>query len=521
MKNAVSNVSVYLAVMSFLIFGSDAFGQDPRIAKEAFNNGNYFKAIELYEKLLQKEPNEMEYNYRLGQSYLRTQIDPKRALPYLIKAEGLPKFPVEGLLSLAEAYSYHLQYDNALSYLDKYEEEGNVNRKNELDFNRLKTNYSTAIDLLKYPAEVTFTNLGPNINSSFPDYHPFVDKNENILIFTSRRKSKPGQSPEFDGYYPSNLYVSERDADGRWKEAVKLTDRINTAFDEQAVGLTDSGDSLFFYIDHVNSFGNIYLSQRINQVFGDPKPLNNTVNTEYVESACSISRDGNTLIFSSDRPDGIGGLDIWMRRKLPTGEWGAPLNLGKEINTPFNEDFPTLSGDGKTLYFCSDGHPGMGNFDLFFSTWDILDNTWSRPQNLGFPINTPSNEKSISFNDLGDRAYTTALRPEGRGDLDVYEVNYLKMREAMPAVFLVSAPLLEEVAASKKARIRVKNENDELIGEYAPNKFTGKYILALYPGKYTMLLEGEGFKAYKEELVVNNAHMRQDKNLKTINLEKK
>jgi hypothetical protein len=95
------------------------------------------------------------------------------------------------------------------------------------------------------------------------------------------------------------------------------------------------------------------------------------------------------------------------------------------------------------------------------------------------------------------------------------------MREAMPAVFLVTAPLLEEVAVENKARIRVKNEKNELIGEYAPNKFTGKYILALYPGKYTMSLEGEGFKAYNEDLVVNNAHMRQDKNLKTIHLEKK
>jgi len=414
-----------------------------------------------------------------------------------------------------------LQYDNALACLNKFEQQGNVNRRNEDDFNRVKANYSEAIDLLKYPADVTFTNLGPNLNSSYPDYHPFVDKNENILLFTSRRKSKPGQSPEFDGYFPSNLYMAERKPEGGWKEAIKLSDRINTAFDEQAVGLTDSGDSLFFYIDHVNSFGNIYLSERIKNVFGDPKPLNNTVNTEYVESACSISRDGNTLIFSSDRPDGIGNLDIWMRRKLPTGDWGEPLNLGSEINTPFNEDFPTLSGDGKTLYFCSEGHPGMGNFDLFFSTWDVLDNTWSRPQNLGFPINTPSNEKSISFNEFGDRAYITALRPEGRGDLDIYEVNYLQMREAMPAVFLVSTPLLEELSAQNKARIRVKNENDELIGEYAPNRVTGKYILALYPGKYTMSLKGDGFQDYEEDLVVNNAHIRQEKNLKTINLEKK
>ena len=521
MTKAIRIIIKGWAVMCFLVFCADAFGQDPKIANQAFNDGNYFKSLELYGKLLQREPDNMEYNYRLGQCYLRTQVDPKRALDFLIVAEEMPRFPAEGWLELAEAYSYHLQYDEALSSLRKYEEEGNVKRKNKADFDRLVANYSMATELLKYPAEVTFQNLGPLVNSTFADYHPFVNKNENILIFTSRRKSKPGQSPEFDGYYPSNIYMSEREPEGEWKEAVKLSDRINTLYDEQAVGLTDSGDSLFFYVDHVNSFGNIYLSERVNNVFGDPKPLTDIVNTDYVESACSISRDGKTLIFSSDRPGGAGGLDIWMRRKLPSGEWGEPLNLGLEINTPFHEDFPTLSGDGKTLYFCSDGHPGMGNFDLFFSTWDFLENTWSKPQNLGFPINTPSNEKSISFNDYGDRAYITALRPEGRGDLDIYEVTYLNLREAMPAVFMIAAPLLEQAAPGNIPHLRVKNENDELIGEYAANKITGKFILALYPGKYSMSLEGKGFKPYREELVVNSAHMRQEKNLKTLNLEKK
>lgn len=520
MVKAMKAVLGGLLLICLISIGHEARSQDPRIAAQAFNDGNYFKAIELYTKLLGKSPDEMEYNYRVGLSYLRTNVEPKRALEFLLKAETLAKFPEEGLLAIAEAYSYHLQYDMSLTYLTKYEQQGNVNKKNEAVFNRLRANYTVAMELLKYPADVTFKNLGPLLNSEYPDYHPFVDKNERTLIFTSRRKSKPGAAAEFDGYFPSNLYMAEKNTSGEWKEAVKLTDRINTSYDEQAVGLSDSGDSLFFYIDHINSFGSIYLSERIRGVYGDPKALNEAVNTEYVESACSISRDGNTLIFSSDRPGGFGGLDIWMRKKIPTGEWGEPLNLGSEINTPFDEDFPTLSGDNRTLYFCSEGHPGMGKFDLFFSTWDPYDNSWSHPQNLGFPINTPGDEKSISFNGYGDRAYVTALRPEGKGDLDIYEVNYINMRGAMPAVFLVSTPDLEEVTAENKNRIRVKNEANELIGEYAPNRVTGKYVLALYPGKYTVTLTADGFKPYTEPLVVNNAHLRQEKNLKTINLEK-
>ncbi len=516
----VKEMKALIGCLFIVLLSAEVRAQDPRIAAQAFSDGNYFKAIELYVKLLGKNPDEMDYNYRVGLSYLRTSIEPRRALEYLLKAENHPKFPPEGLLAVAEAYSYHLQYDMALTYLNKYQQEGHVNKKTRAEFERLKANYTVALELLKYPADVTFRNLGPMLNSEYPDYHPFVDKNERILIFTSRRKSKPGAVPEFDGYFPSNLYMSEKNASDEWKEAVKLSDRINTSYDEQAVGLSDSGDSLFFYIDHINSFGNIYLSERIRGVYGDPKALNEAVNTENVESACSISRDGNTLIFSSDRPGGYGGLDIWMRRKLPTGKWGEPLNLGPEINTPFDEDFPTLSGDNRTLYFCSEGHPGMGKFDLFFSTWDPYDNSWGHPQNLGFPINTPGDEKSISFNGYGDRAYVTALRPEGKGDLDIYEVNYVNVSGAMPAVFLVNAPELEEAAAENNTRIRVKNEADELIGEYAPNRVTGKYVLALYPGKYTMTLKADGFQPYSEPLIVNNAHLRQEKNLKTINLKK-
>lgn len=500
-----------------LVFSSRA--QDPRSAQIAFEDGNYFKAIELYGRLLSKEPEQAEYNLNMGISYLRTHIDQRKALDYLIKVENSGELPPEGYLHLAEAYTHHNRYDEALDLLNKYEEGGNVNKKNSDDFARRKANYNAAQEILKYPVEVTFKNLGEQLNSPYPDYHPFINKNEDLLIFTSRRKVKPGAQPEFDGYFPSNIYMSSKEK-GEWTEAVKLSDRINTNYDEQAVGLTDSGDSLFFYVDHINSYGDIYLSVNDKSVFGDPLPLTETVNTQYVESACSISRDGDVLIFSSDRPGGLGGLDIWMRRKLPTGAWAEPMNLGPEVNTQFDEDFPTLSGDGRTLYFCSNGHPGLGNFDLFFSSWDTKENTWSKPQNLGYPINTSGNEKSISFNAYGDRAYVTSLRPEGKGDLDIYEITYANTRESLPAVFLVSVPDVDFPDLESKPRIKIKNEFDEAIGEYAANSITGNYVLALYPGKYFMYLDLPGYKPYNEMLVVNSAHVRQDKNLKTINLEK-
>lgn len=505
--------------MCLLVCTAQVQGQDDRIARQHFSDGNYFAAIDMYTKLIKRSPNDMEYNHHLGVSYLRTHLDPRQALDYLLKASSLPKFPDEGLLSLAEAYTYHLQYEQAIEVLDTYREKGNVNRKSAAAFDKRMANYKMALELLRYPVEVTFKNLGEGVNSPFPDYHPFVDKDEETLVFTSRRKTRPGSAPEFDGYYPSNIFTSERTGDA-WQPATKLSDRINTPYDEQGVGLTDSGDSLFFYVDHINSFGNIYLSVREGSMFGPPEPLDQIVNSDHIESACSISRDANTLFFSSDRPGGYGGLDIWMRRKLPNGSWGEPYNLGPEINTEFDEDFPTLSGDGETLYFCSNGHPGMGNFDLFFSGWDRRENVWSTPQNLGYPVNTPADEKSISFNGSGDKAYITALREEGFGDLDIYEITYTKMKESAPAVFLITVPVIQEQMPVDNPSIEMYNEAEKLIGTYAANRFNHTFVLALYPGKYRLKLEVNGYQPIDEVMVVNQSHVRQEVNPKTIELKK-
>lgn len=508
-----------LCFACFLISAIEVEAQDDRIARQHFSEGNYFAAIDMYTKLVKRSPNELEYNLNLGISYLRTRIDPKRSLDYMLKAATLPKFPGKGLLSLAEAYTHHLQYEKAIETLEKYREDGHVNRKTKADFEKRMADYRMAVELLRYPVEVEFQNLGPNINSPYPDYHPFVDKEENTLVFTSRRKMRPGSSPEFDGYFPSNIFTAQRIGED-WEQATKLSDRINTPYDEQAVGLTDSGDSLFFYVDHINSFGNIYLSVRESRLFGPPTSLDDIVNSDYIESACSISRDANTLFFSSDRPGGYGGLDIWMRRKLPNGEWGQPYNLGPEINTPFDEDFPTLSGDGETLYFCSNGHPGMGNFDLFFAGWDRRENVWSTPQNLGFPVNTPADEKSISFNDSGDRAYITALRDDSFGDLDIYEITYTKLQETLPAVFLISVPEMQDQSPVQKSEIRIHNEDKKLIGTYAANRFNNTFVIALYPGKYHLELEVDGYQPIADVMVVNYSHVRQEVNPKTITLKK-
>lgn len=490
--------------------------QHPKEAAAAFEDGNYFEAMEMYSSLLKTEPDNPEFNYNMGLSYLHTNIDPKRSLDYFLKVEKISTPDAALYMDIARGYMFNLQYEEALTYLNKIEAIGGVKRKNEAEYAQLRSNCIAGQNLLKYPIDVTFQNIGEKINTKYPDYYPFITKDGSFLVFTSRRKVRPGSHPEFDGYYPSDIFQSTY-KNGEWQRASRLNDRINSVYDEQSVGLTDTGDTLFYYIDHVEDFGDIFMCQFENGNFGVPKRMDKRVNSGFTESACSVSKDGNSFIFSSNRKDGHGKLDLWMTHRAENGEWGEPKNLGPKINTALNEDFPTFSADGKTLFFCSDGHPGMGGYDLYFSVWDEQSKVWSKPQNMGYPINTPGNEKTISFLADGKTAVMSAFRPGGFGDIDIYQIIYTKIENDGPAVFLISIPLPSGVPLPK---IEIRNQYDEPVGEYLANRVTGNYMIALYPGKYFLYIDAAKYKPHTEVLVVNRFHTRQNKNVKVIKLKK-
>ena len=501
-------------IVVLFLAGNTLKGQNPKMARSFFKDGNYFKAIELYTKLLKKEPNNPEYNFNMGMSYLNTNIDPKLALDYLLKTEMEGKFDNELLLQIARAQMFHLDYENALLYLNKYRLAAGKKAVKNNEYHKLKADCITAQDLLKYPVNVTYKNMGENVNSPYPDYNPFITGNGSKMVFTTRRKYRPGSHAEFDGYYPSDIMLSVQTSDG-WFFADRLSDKINSVYDEQAVGLTTNGDTLYFYIDHVDDVGDIFMTTYKNKVYTAPKRLGSEINTDAIESACSISQDGSTMLFSSNRAGGMGGFDLYMIRKTGRNNWSEPVNLGSEINTPLDEDYPTLSTDGKTLFFCSNGHPGMGGYDLFFSTWDEESQLWTKPQNMGYPINSPGNEKNISFMDNGTTAVMAALRPDSYGDLDIYQVDYELTEDDDPSLFVFNLALPE---GETLPELRVKNIYDELIGSYYPNRVTGRYVLALYPGKYYLYIDVPGYAPYTEVLVVNEFHKRQDINVRFIKL---
>ena len=505
-----SAVRFSLLILVSLCCFSIAFGQwDERNAKEFFKRTNYLMAIEEYKNGLKIEPDKFDYNYHLGLCYLRTNIDKTAAAGYLQKAYDSPKSNTELPYYLGKAYLLNLEFDKAKMYLDQYLAKPG---KNLVDAALLRANCNQAIELIKAPINISFKNMGKRINSEFPDYNPFVTKDERVFLFTSRRETGKGNI-EFDGYYPSDIY--EVRFNGRNFSGAKNIGSVNTALDEEIVGIHDDGSKMYVYLDHNlgrkdDPYGDIYMSTKKGNSWQRRTLLEDGVNTSHMEISCSRSTDGKTLIFSSNRPRGKGGYDIYMTRKLPNGNWGNTQNV-ESLNTAGDEEYPSLSPDGKTLYFSSNGHYGMGGMDLYKVIWNHEDNTWGAPENLGYPLNTPDDEKTICFPSDYKHAYISACREGGFGDLDIYRVTF---NDVLLNPALYQTTILDELTSEKimNGQITVFNDQSDRIGVFKPNKNNGVFTITLDPGTYSVDIEMPGYPLknitwnvsefdYKEELI--------------------
>lgn len=468
---------------------------DPDAAAEHFKFGNFLDGLVVYKKLIEKDPENAEYPYKAGLCILFTDRDKKEAVRLLELASERKADPDVDFY-LAKVYHHTLKLDKALEAFEKYKKSGAGTKQNEVD--REIEMVKNAQKLVKAPVDVTFENAGNNINTKYPDYYPLVTPDESFIVFTSRRKSGV---KEFDGYYPSAIYYAKVDS-GEFVPSKKGSSMINSSFDDQAVGMSYNADKLFIYFDDIKNVGDIYEAPIKDYRFKKKVKMTESVNSNGFESSATISADGNTLFFASRRDGGIGEKDIYMTRKLPTGDWAKPQNLGDVINTPYDEDFPNLYYDGSTLYFSSKGHNSMGGYDYFKSTWNEVTNTWSKPENLGYPINTPDDNVCISFTDNHSHAYVSAWRPDSKGEKDIYKITFNETdnRQTIYKSLIVKSGSTTPITDAFVSV--VDNRTQEEIGTYTPNATNGKFVMILKPGSYNVLIDAPGYAPKSEDILV-------------------
>jgi tetratricopeptide (TPR) repeat protein len=477
---------------------------EPEDANEHFKEFNFMMALPMYKELVKREPENMEYNYRLGFCYLHTNIDKTAAVPFFEKAVTDPKCKPETWKFLGKAYHLANRFDDAIKAYSKYKElmikEKNKEEPDKADHWIEQCDNAKA--LIKHPINITFTNVGPEINSEFPDYYPWITQDEQVLYFTSRRKGGHTTQVESDGLYSSDCFVASV-LDGKWDKAKNLSNMINTNLDEQIVGINPDGSELVIYIDHINELEDLYATHKKNNGWTKLEKLSDNVNNQKEYSGSIFNTDdGPVLYFVRNDKTSYGDKDIYTARLLPTGQWGIPQNIGPNINTKYGEEFPWLSTDGKTLYFSSEGHSSMGGYDLFKSIWDEEKKEWSKPINLGYPLNTADDEKQISILPDNRAGYVSALRKDGMGDLDIYRIKF-EDNEQKFSVYRGRVVKSDSTSKSEvQATITATNTktNDEIT--FVTNKSTGRYVMALMPGIYKIKITADGYKDIDETLVV-------------------
>lgn len=507
MKKIVSPLNTaFLLLLCNFIFAQDINikKNDPFASDQKFAKGDFEAALDGYLNLLVGDSKNDKYNYNIAICYLNTNINKAKAIPYLEILTRKPKYDPNAMYLLGRAYHYAYRFDDAIKSYTSFKQTGRGNAENLKDVDRQIQFCINAKELMKFPIDVTFENLGNNINSQYADYYPFVSNDESSILFNSRRPTEENGIAGEDGKYPVEIYNSKV-KDGAFQKAKQLNPLVAKKEGEQEViGLSGAGDIMLIYYTNSKGIGDIYISNADkNKNFNAAEKLPESINSPKAEEiAASISNDGSIIYFASNREGGQGGTDIYSSRKLPNGGWGLAQNLGPEINTPFDEDFPNISADGKVLYFSSNGHTTMGGYDIFKAELDPKTKQFSNPKNVGYPINSPEDNYNFRIASNGRFGYISALREGGSGDLDIYRVVFNEVEPQYSVVKgnIISADSTQKLNFPDIFISVTDSKTQEIVGTYLPNPNTGRYIIVLSPGTYDISTEANGFHSISEKI---------------------
>lgn len=447
---------LFLLVLYFLIptSGNGSNDNPGREDKKKFkksmkliDKGKFRQAEASLLDLWKTDTANLEYNYELALLYFYDLKKSELAHKYFLKVQQIvgdhiDEFP-ELHYYLGQTYQFNGDFENAIKeYVQCNEAELQIKDEIAGKIERDIAACRYAMTLSTRP-DVRIRNLSNRINTWFAEYVPVPVMQDSMLLFTSIRPPVMSTHYGFEGpEYFEKIYISRRSGKkysfaevySNFPEfnGLNMKPRKHNA----VVGMNYDGNTLLLYRKN-----KLWTSVFTEGKWQKPVKIQKEINFSFYQPHVSVTRDGNTLFFSSwSRKTGFGNLDIYMCKKDEKGNWGHAINLGKEINTPMNEDSPEISPDGKTLYFSSQGHPGVGGFDIFRS--DFTNGSWSQPVNMGLPVNSPGDDIFFRFAKDNRIAYFSSYRKDGIGNMDIYEAEFL------PLFFRCDDPLHRPLAAA-------------------------------------------------------------------------
>ncbi|OFY87510.1 MAG: hypothetical protein A3F72_17920 [Bacteroidetes bacterium RIFCSPLOWO2_12_FULL_35_15] len=471
-------------------------------ADNSFDYGDYLTALKIYNKMYIVDSTNNDLNYKLGISDFEIKKFRNESKKYF---EKLPvsSYP-ESNYYLGRLYHLSRDYNKAISCFSQYKKYKGEKEHTEKELDDLIDKSNTAM-LFEASADNTIRieNIGNAVNTEYSEYVPLISAEENFMIFTSRRKNGVWQEKDPLGDYFEDIYVAKR-VGNIWQTPKMLDSSINTAVHDACTGLSADGEKLLIYRTSKDlRSGDIYESFLTHEKWSQPTMLGSNVNSaNYSETSACYSPDGDIIFFSSNRPGGFGGKDLYSVKKLPNEKWAEPFNLGPNINTEYNEDAPFVHPTGNILFFSSEGHKNIGGYDVFKSNFDE-EGGFSTPENLGYPVNTSDDDIFFVLNTSASKGYLSSERAGGYGSQDIYQVNFsantLPLNVYNICVFDDSDTLINKVEIALTDLAAMK-----LFGVYKSNPRTGKILIIAEADKeYQITIKSNGFEPFITNSVFN------------------
>lgn len=383
---------------------------------------------------------------------------------------------------LARAYHYNYKFDEAIELVNKH-----------LSYKRIKAEEKAKGELLKrYINNAKIYNSNPNkakitslteLNSPDEEYLPSISIDEAVMIFNyTGTKSKGGKlngylQPDVNGIYTSDIYLSQKTND-KYQQAIAI-DNINTTGNDMVVSLSQDAQVMFTYKDVTDGHGDIYASYLTGDTYSQPVKLRGKINSYSWEGHCSLSPDGKTIYFSSERSGGFGGKDIYSAKLLPDSTWGKITNLGDSVNTTYDEDAPFMHADGRTLFYSSKGLKSSGGYDIFRANMDVKDSTFKRIENIGYPVNSPDDDIYFVMAANGAKAYYSSGKKGGQGLQDIYAIE-TGFESNKPSVLLLKGDITKSnESVDAEIKVEIVSGSTSVYKNLRSNK--GKYLVSLPP----------------------------------------
>ncbi len=470
-------------------------------AEEYRDAEEFVEALPLYLLLEKKDLLNANISYKIGQCYLNIRGKKDKAIPYLESAvknvssdfdESFyeTRAPLKALLLLGVAYRIDNRPQKAISVFNILKDSIRETDPEFLSVVDMHIKFcENAILLNAFPGEPRKEKLPSQINDEYSNYNPVLVNNDSILYYMEELK-----------FYDALMRSENRG--GNWSTPENLTPSIGSDGDHILVGASADGTTLLLYYYEALKAGEIYSTDYREGKWTPMKPLNDNINTQYHETHASFSPDGSTLYFTSNRPGGYGGLDIYKSDLNDSGDWGPAVNLGPVINTPYNEETPIMNADDELLYFSSQGHLSMGGYDIFYAL-KLDDNKWHQPINMGAPVCTTDDDLFYFPLEENVSGLMSRLEPPLNTGYDIYR--YHSMVFANSPRFNVSGKI-ENVDSANYSEYNIAvidlRKGDTLVKSGI--KPDGKYDLLLPAGTFAVVANNNDGELLKSQLNIGD-----------------